>query len=199
MRPRPPPRERPPRPSRAPGAEQLQIAWQADDPDGDRLAYSLYFRGEDEREWKLLKSDLFDNSYAIDSDSLADGRYYFRVVASDAPSNPPATAQTAELVSAPTLDRSYPAGSHGGRAQALRAGASRSRSMPPMPLRPCAAAEYALDAGPWVPMEPVEGIIDSQREHFLLKLDGLAAGEHLVVVRALDSANNAGLAKVVVR
>jgi hypothetical protein len=48
-------------------------------------------------------------------------------------------------------------------------------------------------------MEPVEGILDSPREHFVLKLDGIAPGEHLVVVRALDSANNAGLAKVVVR
>jgi hypothetical protein len=48
-------------------------------------------------------------------------------------------------------------------------------------------------------MEPTEGILDSQSEHFLLKHEAVAPGEHLVVVRALDSANNAGLAKVVVR
>ncbi|HEY1203498.1 MAG: hypothetical protein ABSH46_03120 [Bryobacteraceae bacterium] len=181
-----------------PAAEQLQIAWQADDPDGDRLAYSLYFRGEDEREWKLLKSNLSENSYAIDSDSLADGRYYFRVVASDAPANPPSTARTAELVSAPTLiDHTPPvvtAGppSRSGSHVEIEIDAVDAAS----PLR---HAEYSVDAGPWVPMEPVEGILDSPREHFVLKLDGIAPGEHLVVVRALDSANNAGLAKVVVR
>jgi hypothetical protein len=64
------------------------------------------------------------------------------------------------------------------------------------PLRRC---EFSLDAGPWVPMEAADGIIDSPRERFLLRLDNLTPGEHLVVVRALDAANNAGLAKVVVR
>lgn len=179
-------------------AEQLQIAWQADDPDGDRLAYSLCFRGEDEREWKLLKSNLPENAWSIDSDSLADGRYYFRVVASDAPANPPSTARTAELVSAPTLiDHTPPV---------VTAGApTRSGDHVEIVIdavdaaSPLRRAEYSLDAGPWVAMAPVEGILDSQSEHFVLKLDGVAPGEHLVVVRALDSANNAGLAKVVVR
>jgi hypothetical protein len=46
-------------------------------------------------------------------------------------------------------------------------------------------------------MDPAEGILDSQHERFLLKLDGLSPGEHLIVLRAIDSANNAGLAKVV--
>ncbi|MGA2435688.1 MAG: hypothetical protein ABSG25_10425 [Bryobacteraceae bacterium] len=48
-------------------------------------------------------------------------------------------------------------------------------------------------------MSPVEGIVDSPRESFVVKLDNLPPGEHLFVVRALDSANNAGLAKTVVR
>ena len=36
-----------------------------------------------------------------------------------------------------------------------------------------------------------------QREKFALDLTGLAPGEHLVVIRAADSANNTGVAKVV--
>ena len=35
--------------------DALSIAWQAEDPEGDRLSYSLYFRGEDEGAWKLLR------------------------------------------------------------------------------------------------------------------------------------------------
>ena len=53
--------------------QQLMISWQADDPDGDKLVYSLYFRGEDERDWKLLRANLSDNTYPLDSDALADG------------------------------------------------------------------------------------------------------------------------------
>jgi len=180
------------------GGEQLQIAWQAEDPDGDRLAYSLFFRGEDEREWKLLKANSSDNTYAIDADALADGRYLFRVVASDSPSNPPSSARTAELVSSPTLiDHTPPvvtlaAPRPSGAQVEIEVEAADAAS----PLRRC---EYSVDAGPWVLVEPVDGILDSQRERFLLKLGGLAPGEHLVVVRAVDLAGNAGLAKVVVR
>src|SRR5207248_2779541 len=38
-------------------AQQINVTWQADDPDGDRLVYALYFRGQEEREWKLLKAN----------------------------------------------------------------------------------------------------------------------------------------------
>jgi hypothetical protein len=180
------------------GAEQLQITWQAEDPDGDRMVYTLAFRGEGEREWKLLKSNLFENTYSLDADALADGKYYFRVIASDSPSNPPATARTAEFVSAPTLiDHTPPVISFGaprrtGTHLEVDADAVDAAS----PLR---RAEYALDGGPWVPMDPVDGILDSPREHFTLKLDNVAPGEHLLVVRAIDSASNAGLGKIVVR
>ena len=36
-------------------AQQLIIAWQADDPDGDKLVYELDFRGDGERDWKMLR------------------------------------------------------------------------------------------------------------------------------------------------
>ena len=63
-------------------------------------------------------------------------------------------------------------------------------------LRRC---EYSLDAGTWTPVEAADGVIDSQREKFVITLDALPAGEHLLVVRATDSANNAGLGKIVLR
>ena len=64
------------------------------------------------------------------------------------------------------------------------------------PLRRC---EYSLDAGSWVPVEAADGVIDSLREKFVLDLTGLPPGEHLLVIRAADSANNTGLAKVVLK
>src|SRR6185295_2562002 len=84
-------------------AQQINITWQAEDPDGDRLIYALYFRGEDEREWKLMKAQIRENTYTIDGDALADGRYFFRVVASDREANPPASARESELISVPVL------------------------------------------------------------------------------------------------
>ena len=63
-------------------------------------------------------------------------------------------------------------------------------------LRRC---EYSLDAGGWVPVEAADGVIDSLREKFVLDITGLAAGEHLIVIRAADSANNTGVAKVLLK
>jgi len=40
--------------------QQITVVWQADDPDGDRLVYSVYFRGGGRNQWKLLKADLHD-------------------------------------------------------------------------------------------------------------------------------------------
>src|SRR5262249_27923474 len=85
------------------GPQQLMISWQADDPDGDKLVYNLDYRGEGETAWKSLRKDLHDNSGTIDGDSLADGRYYFRVTASDREVNPPPAARDADLVSSPVL------------------------------------------------------------------------------------------------
>ena len=42
-------------------------------------------------------------------------------------------------------------------------------------------------------------MIDSIRERFALDLSNLAPGEHLLVIRAADSANNTGLIKVILK
>jgi hypothetical protein len=42
-------------------------------------------------------------------------------------------------------------------------------------------------------------VIDSLRESFVLDLNNLSAGEHVVVIRVADSANNNGVAKVILR
>jgi len=183
--------------SRIPG-QQVQIYWQADDPDGDRLIYNLYFRGEDETRWKLLRANMVENTYLLDADVFADGRYYFRVVASDSPSNPANLAREAELVSAPILIDSTPpvvtasAPRRSGNVVEVDVDAEDRGSV----LRRC---EYSLDAGQWMPVEAADGVTDSPRERFLVRVEKVSEGEHLIVIRVYDAAGNAGLTKVVVR
>jgi hypothetical protein len=176
---------------------QIQVTWQADDPDGDRLLYSLYFRGEDEKEWKLLRANIVENSLLLDGDVLADGRYYFRVIASDQLSNAASVARTDELVSSPVLiDNTPPVITLSAPRRAndhLEVDADVVDQT--SPLR---RFEYSLDAGPWAPVEAADGVTDSPREQYHITIDRLRAGEHLLVVRAYDTANNAGLAKVVI-
>jgi hypothetical protein len=177
-------------------SQQLMISWQADDPDGDKLVYELAFRGEGEREWKTLKKDLHENSCTIDGDALADGRYYFKVTASDRESNPPAAAKEADLVSSPVLiDNTPPVA----RIQsAARAGNGADISFDAQDSASALRrAEWSIDAGPWTPVSPVDGILDSPSEQFRLHIDAVPPGEHLLVIRVADSGSNTGLAKVV--
>jgi hypothetical protein len=178
--------------------QQVTISWQADDPDGDRLVYNVDFRGEGETQWKVLKTATHETSLSFDASILADGKYYFRVLASDRESNPPATAREAILDSNPVMiDNTPPVVTMGvshfsnGSAHVEWAAADATSA-----LRRC---EYSLDAGDWIPVEAADGVIDSLREAFSLDLANLKPGEHLLVVRASDSANNTGVAKVVLK
>src|SRR4029077_8675678 len=72
------------------------VLWTAHDDNDDDLRYAVYFRGENEHEWKLLKDNLDQKFYSWDTTTLPDGAYYLKIVASDAPSNPPALALKTE-------------------------------------------------------------------------------------------------------
>jgi hypothetical protein len=178
--------------------QQLMISWQADDPDNDKLVYELDFRGEGQRDWIVLKKDLHDTTYTIDGDALADGRYFFKVTASDREANAPASAKDSDLVSSPVLIDNTPPVI---RIQsAKRAGAGADVAFDAQDSASALRrAEYTLDAGSWTPVAPVDGILDSPSEEFRLHIEAVAAGEHLLVIRVVDSGGNTGLAKVVLR
>src|SRR5581483_5218864 len=164
-------------------SQQISVTWQAEDPDGDRLVYNVYFRSEDATQWMLLKSGMHENSITFDGDILADGKYFFRVIASDREANPPLSARDAQLTSAPVMiDNTPPAVTIG----AVRYSNGTARVEfealdAASPLRHC---EYSLDANSWVPLQSVDGVTASMRERFVLDLTGLSAGERLLVLRA---------------
>jgi hypothetical protein len=178
-------------------SQQIQLSWHADDPDGDRLTYGVYFRGEDESQWKMLRTNFAESMLTLEGDVLADGKYLFRIVASDKQSNAGSTAREAELVSAPILfDNTPPTVTATVKRTGMAVEVTVEARDVTSSLR---RAEYSLDAAAWVPVEPVDGVIDGETERFVLRLDNVQPGEHIVVFRAFDSSNNAGLAKVVVQ
>ena len=89
------------------GARSFQ--WQAEDRNSDTLEYAIYYRALNEQTFRLLKDKLRDNFYTIDGATLADGRYVIKVVASDAPDNPPGQKLTGERLSEPVdIDNTPP-------------------------------------------------------------------------------------------
>ena len=175
-----------------PAGRQLMISWVAEDPDTDTLQYSLHFRAEDELAWKPLKHELTETNFSIDADTLADGRYLFRVIASDTLSNPGGSARTAEFTSVPVqLDQTAPtidASLVNGRLSVKCADTAS-------PIR---RIEYSINAGRWILMEASDGIYDSREESASATLI-LPVGESLITIRAFDAALNVSLRKLVIR
>lgn len=75
------------------------VLWTAEDDNEDQLEFSIYFRGENETTWKLLKDKLDSKFYSWDTTTMPDGAYYLKVLASDAQANPAGEGLTSERVS----------------------------------------------------------------------------------------------------
>ena len=172
--------------------------WTAHDDNEDEMQYAVYFRGENEKEWKLLKDKLDQKFYSFDTTALADGAYYLKIVATDAPSNPPATALTAERESERfEVDNTPPV------VEDLRVGPASGKMAGGHPVsftaRDAASAidraQYSLDGGEWILAAPSNGISDAPVEHYEFGIPAASPGEHTLVVRVYDHFDNVGTAK----
>ena len=194
--------------------DSIGIRWMAHDDNDDQLVYSVYYRGDGESRWLLLKNNLSDHYYSFDASLLPDGGYIVKVIASDAPSHSPGEALYAERVSsrfevdttAPVIDNLAATfdDKQIGKQIHVRFRASDSFS-------PIKRAEYSLDGGDWQFVEPVGQLSDSKTEDYDFRLAvpqpevapapmaGNTANDHVVVVRAYDRFDNLATAKTVIR
>jgi WD40 repeat protein len=181
------------------------VLWTAHDDNDDELRYAVYYRGENEQDWKLLKDKLEQKFYSWDATSFPDGAYYLKIVATDAPSNPAATALTAERISERfEVDNTPPVIEHlqavsgitysGSVASAFIAVKFTARDASSSVER----AQYSLDGGDWILISPAENISDAPEEHYDFTISNPSSGEHTIAVRAYDRFENVGSAKTTV-
>jgi hypothetical protein len=179
------------------GARALQ--WQGEDRNGDTLEYSVYYRSLNETTFRPLKEHMRENFFTVDGASLADGRYVFKVIASDALDNPAGYALAGERTSEPVdVDNTPPVVRAAGAPQVagdrvrvvfeVEEGTGRVKR-----------ADVSIDGGAWHEVFPDDGIADSQHERYSLDLAILGSGEHTISIRAFDNSNNVGNANVTFR
>ncbi|HYV18553.1 MAG TPA: hypothetical protein VFC25_05950 [Verrucomicrobiae bacterium] len=170
------------------------LEWESDDPNGDTLAYDLWFRGDGESAWKPLVRGLRETSFAFESMSLPDGLYRIRVDATDSPSNPGDQARTASLTTEaflvdntpPLVQVSVRKGSKGTATLEVNANDT---------FGPVARADVSVDAARFTPLAAADGASDSRAETYTQALEGLRPGEHTVIVRVIDLLGNVGSGK----
>jgi hypothetical protein len=173
-----------------------KISWVAADVNNDRLVYDLYFRGRDERQWKLLENELTKSSFLWNIESAPEGMMQVKVVASDRLSNPERIALRTEKESEPfDLDHTPPMVVL--QVQAEGSGTLSVEGTIKDATSALREAAYALNSGKWKVLFPSDDIFDSLSESFSFKVHDLKAGEYTLVVRASDALGNVGVSKAV--
>jgi hypothetical protein len=175
----------------------VKLRWKVENPDDDELVYRLYFREESEVNWKPFAGPepLTRAEYEWNTESIPDGNYVVKVVASDERANPKEEALEHALVSSPFLvDNRKPELADVHVAWPYVAGRARDS------FSPITELAYSIDGGEWQPFAPRDGIFDDPVEDFSVKLPaGLSPGTHSLAVRAVDAAENVGAAQVTFR
>jgi WD40 repeat protein len=183
----------------------VTIRWSARDDNGDELNFAIYYRGEKEQNWRLLKEKVTDRFYSFDSSLLPDGIYTVKILASDSPSHTASESLSSERASEYfVVDTTPPV--PGAIIATLEGQNIRARFDARDATSPIIHAEYSVDAGPWQYLEPSSGISDSLAEHY----DFLAAiptpttaatdaKEHVIAIRVYDRYENAVTAKAIIR
>ena len=136
---------------------------------------------------------------------MPDGAYYLKIVATDAPSNPPSLALKTERESErfeidntpPTISKieiippsSRVDLSHGFSHDFQFTATDSSSSIE--------RAQYSVDGGDWILLSPTSGINDSKSETYSFTIRSLSPGEHTIAVRAYDRFENVGSAKTTI-
>lgn len=178
----------PPSPS-----SRLKIEWSVANPDSDALRYRLRFRQEGQERWRpMFEEDVevTDEHYTWDTSGIPDGWYVVQVEASDETDNPgPLTlrdVRTSEPFLVDDHDPTVELQLRGGRL----VGVARDA------MGPIAKLEYAVDGGDWRLFFPEDQLLDEAEERFEVDLAELAAGTHVLAVRATDAAGNAAVAEI---
>lgn len=170
------------------------FSWRGEDPNGDALAYDVYFRATSETQFRLLRKGLTEAVLAWDTSTVPNGRYLVRVVASDAPSNPGGLALTGARESAAfDVDNTPPTLA----AQLVAAAPGRIRATAKDDASPLRRAEYSVNGGRWEEIYPVDGINDGREESYEFAPEGLVGtGPHVIVVRAIDLLGNGASVRI---
>ncbi|HYL68658.1 MAG TPA: hypothetical protein VEX69_05800 [Candidatus Limnocylindria bacterium] len=174
------------------------VIWSAHDDNEDELVFSVFYRGEGEQNWRLLKDKISQRFYSWDTTTMPDGAYYLKIIASDSPSNPAAHAlsterETDRFVIANTPPRIENLRTRVNSTEDTAVTVSFDASSSSAAI---ARAQYSLDAGEWQIIFPTGLLSDAPKETYQFQVSGLARGEHTIAVHIFDRFENTSAAKV---
>jgi hypothetical protein len=177
----------------------ISLQWTAEDRNGDKMVYDVLYREVGDANFKPLRDGISDNFITIDGQSLADGRYVFKIVARDTPSNPLPLALFGEKVTdVIQIDNTPPIVTAVGAPQ-ITGDRARVVFDASDPISYLTRAEYSVNGGDWQTVYSDDGISDSPKERYTVEIPVKSSGEYAVTIRVYDVNGNSGNARVIVK
>ncbi len=165
------------------------VAIKAEDPNEDHLRFDLSYRTRPDGLWIRWAKDLTAPQAAWDTQTVPDGVYEVKVLATDAPGNSPETAMTDErLTRTIIVDNTAP--------RIVDIGAAVDGATVTVTGRlnddnRIAGARYQLDSQEVaVVMTATDGVYDSPDERIKAVVADLEPGAHVITVAAVDEFGN---------
>ncbi len=184
-------------------AGMMTVSWNASDPNDDQLLYRVEMRSVDrEAAFSKVADDLEHTFYSFDSRAYPDGKYQFRITATDRPSNPPETSLIDRNMSEPFVIDNVPPEIKGLKASSAAHGRVRIEAEATDAVSALGAAEFSVSGGPWLMLPAADGLIDARTEKLSADLEAnnvpgapkLEKGRQTVLVRVEDEAGNSATA-----
>lgn len=184
----------------------MTVSWSATDRNRDQLLFRVELRSLDRSQpFVVVEDDLEHAFYSFDSRAFPDGKYQFRVTATDRPSNPPEDALTDQNVSEPFFVDNAPPTISGVRASSPRPGQVRIEAEATDDISLLGSAEFSVSGGPWLMLPAADGLIDARTEKLVAEIrerDGpgtpkVKKGRQTVLIRVEDEAGNSATASTI--
>jgi len=168
----------------------FKISYKAKDDNGDKLIYKIDFRKAGRTTWIELKDELEADTFEWDGRTVEDGRYEFRVIASDERSNTTTTKLTGSRISDPVVvDNTGPiikthSIEKNGKTITLKLQVYDE-------LSAIGQLHYTIDSNAeWKGALPDDLVYDTTDENFTIVVEDVQAGEHILTVRISDDVGN---------
>jgi len=170
-----------------PGA--VTVIWRTYDPNDDTVEHSLYLESLAEDRWILLAEELEQGLFTFNTTGWKDGYYRLKAVVSDLPSNAPEDALSGEQTSQVFLIDNTPPVIEEKRVKErdgwlrIELSASDAASL-------IHRARLRWNGHEFQSVNPVDGILDSSKEDFVLRIPLEAGRERSVVFEVSDENGN---------
>jgi hypothetical protein len=170
--------------------ENMIITFKSKDDNKDKLLYDIHFRKLGRKKWIELEDDAKEPRFEWNTNTVEDGKYEIMITANDKLSNTQTTKLSAFRISDPVVIDNAPPVIEKEDLDTAGQKVTLSLNIKDS-LTVIGNLSYTVDSNDdWISTLPDDQVYDTTYESFVIVLNDLDAGEHVIAVKIADDLGN---------